>query len=294
MRRPRRAWRQVRGLCLAFTVSLTLSFAVGAAQAADPKADLILQGPLTQGGLVIGKTLPGAQAALNGAPLRVSSEGRFVFGFDRDYQGPAHLAVTWPDGYIETRTLDIAPRVYDIQRIDGLPPKYVSPPPEELARIKREGAEKRAARKRDTDAEEFAQGFIWPAQGPISGVFGSQRFYNGEPRRPHYGVDVAGPAGTPVVAPASGIVRLADPDFYFEGGVIFIDHGHGVIGVLMHLGRVDVAVGDKVEQGQTIGAIGATGRATGPHVDWRIYWRDAHVDPQLLVGAMPASVAVAD
>lgn len=284
----RQSWRQAWGLAPIF--ALGLSFTVDAARAAD----LMLQGPLTQGGLVIGEILPGAQAVLNGTTLRVSPEGRFVFGFDRDYQGSANLAVTWPDGRIETRTLDIAPRAYDIQRIDGLPPKYVSPPPEELARIKREGAEKRAARSRDTDADWFTHGFIWPARGPISGVFGSQRFYNGEPRRPHYGVDVAGPAGTPVAAPASGIVRLADPNFYFEGGVIFIDHGHGVIGVLMHLGQVDVSVGDKVEQGQTVGAIGATGRATGPHVDWRIYWRNAHIDPQLLAGPMPASIAATD
>lgn len=293
MRRLRQAWRQAWGLVPIF--ALSLGFAVDAVQAADLKtADLTLQGPLTQGGLVIGETMPGTRAALNGAPLRVSPEGRFVFGFDRDYQGPARLTVTWPDGRIQTRTLAVTSRAYDIQRIDGLPPKYVSPPPEELARIKREGAEKRAARNRDTDADWFAHGFIWPAQGRISGVFGSQRFYNGEPRRPHYGVDVAGPEGTPVVAPASGIVRLADPDFYFEGGVIFIDHGYGVTGVLMHLGRVDVAVGDKVEQGQTVGAIGATGRATGAHVDWRIYWRDAHVDPQLLVGPMSASIAATE
>lgn len=271
-------------------VSVFVTLALGASmRAQDARAEVTLTGPMTQGGLVIGETAPGAQVYLDGAPVMVSPSGRFVLGFDRDHQGIAALTVELPDGALHTSELQVARRAYDIQRIDGLPPKYVTPPPEALNRIKREGAQKRAARKRDTQEEWFADGFVWPAKGRISGVYGSQRFYNGEPRRPHYGVDVAAPVGTPVTAPAAGIVRLAEPDMYFEGGLVFIDHGHGIISVLMHMSRVDVREGQRVAQGDPVGAVGAGGRATGAHLDWRMYWRDAHVDPQLLVGPMPAS-----
>jgi len=249
-------------------------------------AQTVLEGPLVQGGLVIGQTDPGAEIVFNGAPLMVSPAGKFLFGFDRDHDGPATLAITSPGGQVEERSLKVEKRAYNIQRIDGLPPKYVSPPAEELPRIKQEGRQKRAARAFRTAEEWFASGFAWPAYGRISGVFGSQRFYNGEPRRPHYGVDVAGPAGAPVHAPAPGIVRLADANFYFEGGVIFIDHGHGLTSVLMHLGSVEVEEGAQVAQGDLVGTIGATGRATGPHVDWRMYWGKTHVDPAQLVPPM--------
>ncbi|MDP2124682.1 MAG: M23 family metallopeptidase, partial [Parvibaculum sp.] len=129
--------------------------------------------------------------------------------------------------------------------------------------------------------------------GPITGVFGSQRIYNGEPRRPHYGVDVAAPTGTPIVAPQAGIVTLAHSDMFFEGGLIFLDHGHGVTSVIMHMSRVDVTEGQAVARGDVLGAVGATGRATGPHLHWGMFWRGAQVDPVNLVGAMPEEKATA-
>ncbi|MCG8506759.1 MAG: M23 family metallopeptidase, partial [Sphingomonadales bacterium] len=135
---------------------------------------------------------------------------------------------------------------------------------------------------------DWAAGFVWPAIGRVSGVYGSQRILNGEPRFPHYGLDVAAPTGAPVVAPNSGRVVLAEPDFLLEGGIVIIDHGFGVTSTLFHLSSVDVAVGQEVARGQRIGAVGATGRASGPHVDWRVNWNKVRLDPELLIGPMPA------
>jgi murein DD-endopeptidase MepM/ murein hydrolase activator NlpD len=175
-----------------------------------------------------------------------------------------------------------------VQRIDGLPDRMVTPRgPEVIARIKREGAQKRAARPGDSPLTYFAETFVWPVTGRISGTYGNQRILNGEPRRPHYGVDIAVPKGTPVKAPAGGVVTLAEPDMYFEGGLVFVDHGHGVIGVFMHLDTIAVEVGQTVTQGETLGGVGSTGRSTGAHLDWRMYWKGARVDPSLLVPPMP-------
>lgn len=263
-----------------------------AAEELPAREALTLRGDMVQGALVRGQTSAGAKVALNGEALPVSGDGRFVFGFDRDHKDPVTLSVALPDGTEIRRTLTPASREFEIQRIDGLPQKYVTPmDPETLERIKREAALKAAARPKDTPATWYAEDFIWPAKGRISGVYGSQRILNGEPKRPHYGVDVAAPVGTPVVAPAPGRVTLAEKDMYFEGGLVFIDHGHGVISVLMHLSAVFVKAGEDVTQDQKVGAIGATGRSTGPHLDWRMHWRDAMVDPQLLVGPMPADDA---
>jgi len=267
--------------------ALLLIFCLAVAPVRAGETDLYtLEGKFEQGGLVMGKTAPGATVTFDGVRLPVAEDGRFVFGFDRDAGPTASLKVTLADGRTASGELSVASRTYNVQRIDGLPPKYVSPPAETLARIKKEGALKRAARPDDTDETWYADGFIWPASGRISGVYGSQRFYNGEARRPHYGVDIAAPSGTPVVAPAAGIITLAEPDMYYEGGLIFIDHGQGVIGVLMHLSRVDVKVGQQVAQGDKVGEIGSTGRSTGAHLDWRMFWRKAHVDPTLLVPPM--------
>ena len=261
--------------------------------AAESGPNLELQGPMKQGSLVIGMAAPGARATLDGAALPVAESGLFAFGFDRDHGPAARLVLSYPDGTSIERRLEVAPREWAIQRIDGLPQKYVTPPPETLARIAKERKLKTAARAARIGDTWFAQPFIWPATGPITGVFGSQRIYNGEPRRPHYGVDVAAPTGTPIVAPQAGVVTLAEADMYFEGGLAFLDHGHGVTSVMMHMSRVDVEAGQRVEQGETIGAIGATGRATGPHLHWGMFWRGAQIDPQTLVGPMPDGQAVA-
>lgn len=253
-----------------------------------PAEPLTLDGEVTQGALIRGRTEPGARVVFDGVDLPISDEGWFVFGFDRDAEGESTLKVTLANGNEIVRTFKPAKRDYHIQRIDGLPDKYVSEFDEEtLKRIKREAALKAAAKPVDTPAAWYAGAWKWPATGPISGFYGSQRILNGVPKRPHYGVDVAGSKGTPVHAPVAGVVTLAEPDMYFEGGLVFVDHGHGVIGSFMHLDSVDVKAGQKVAQGDKIGTIGASGRATGPHLDWRMYWRKAHVDPTLLVGPMP-------
>lgn len=252
---------------------------------------LELSGNMVQGGLAVGRTVPGAQVSLDGMALDVDADGVFAIGFDRDQKPAATLRVVYPDGGTETRALAVAQREWQIQRVEGVPQKYVSPPPEAMAAIARATKLKEEARKTRAGGSWFAQDFIWPATGPISGVFGSQRYYNGEPRRPHYGVDVAAPTGTPIRAPAGGVVTLADPDMYFEGGLVFLDHGQGVTTLTMHMSRVDVKTGDRVEQGDIIGAVGGTGRATGPHLHWGIYWRGAWLDPQLLVGPMPKETA---
>ncbi len=247
------------------------------------------QGEFIEGGLVRGQTVPGAQVEIDGMAVPVSKTGGFVLGLHRDRDEPVTITVTLPGQPPASQTFPVAQRTYNVQRIDGLPDRMVSPRSEEtLRRIRSELAEKKKARPLATRATDYEAGFIWPVTGQISGVYGSQRVLNGEPRRPHFGVDIAAPKGTPVKAPASGIVTLADPDMYFEGGLIFIDHGHGVIGVLMHLDTITVKPGDRVAQGDVVGTVGATGRATGPHLDWRMYWRSARIDPTLLVPPMEA------
>lgn len=250
-----------------------------------------LRGPLMQGGLVIGKAPPGSQVTLDKHALRVSPEGDFVFGLGRDHPRHIDLTVVLPDGPVWQRKLDIAAREYQIQRIDGLPPSKVSPNPEALKRIRAEAAQASQARKADDARLDFLQDFIWPSVGPISGVYGSQRILNGQPRRPHFGVDVAAPTGTPVVAPAAGVVTLAHPDMYFSGGTLILDHGHGVSSSFLHLSSIDVEVGQRVEQGDKIAEIGATGRVTGAHLDWRMNWFTQRIDPALLVPEMPQASA---
>lgn len=249
--------------------------------------ELILRGERVQGGLIVGEAPSGTVLRLDGKPLPVTPEGKFVFGFDRDRKEPALLEATFADGTTAREEIAVAARDYDIQHVNGVARKYVSPPPETLARIRADAVKKRKARVEDSPLDYFAGDFIWPVTGPISGVYGSQRFYNGEPRRPHYGLDIAAGEGALVRAPQAGTVRLAEPDMYFEGGLIFIDHGHSLISVLMHLSSVDVKAGMDLKQGDVVGKVGATGRVTGPHLDWRMYWRDAHVDPQLLLGPQP-------
>ncbi len=249
---------------------------------------LSLDGDFTQGGLVYGTTEPGARVSFRGRDMRVSAAGAFLIGFGRDDEGPFELSVHHPDGSHTRRSIEIAGRDYAVQRIDGLPPKMVTPPPETLARIRRENGWIAKVRARDTAEPFFVSGFVWPATGPISGVYGSRRILNGEPRRPHFGVDVAAPAGSPVVAPSPGIVALAEKDLYYTGGTVMIDHGHGLTSVFSHMSAVLVRVGERIKQGVLIGRIGATGRVTGPHLDWRVNLFKTRLDPQRLVPPMPA------
>lgn len=244
---------------------------------------LALEGPLKQGGMVVGRVAPGSAVSLEGRPLRVSGNGLFVMGFGRDAGPTARLDIVYPDGGVEHRELEIAQREYRTQRIDGLEPSKVTPAPEVLERIRKEQAMVDTARMLDDPRLDFRASFEPPVAGPITGVFGSQRILNGKPRRPHYGVDFAAPSGTPVTAPAPGVVTLVHGDMYFSGGTVILDHGHGLSSVFIHLSRIDVRDGEHVEQGAVIGAVGATGRATGPHLHWGVNWFQERLDPQLLL-----------
>jgi murein DD-endopeptidase MepM/ murein hydrolase activator NlpD len=199
------------------------------------------------------------------------------------------VKVRAPGDPLQELRIAIDPRDWPVERIDGVPPKTVDPPPAIAARIAREQAAVSAARDRDDAREDFAQPFLWPVQGRISGRFGNQRVYNGTPKSPHSGMDIAAANGTPVKAPAAGIVTFAAPDLYLTGGTVLIDHGAGVSSNFLHLSRIDVKVGDRVAQGQVFGAVGATGRATGPHLHWGMNWFGVRVDPLLVLEASGAA-----
>ncbi|MEE4217970.1 MAG: M23 family metallopeptidase [Xanthomonadales bacterium] len=257
-------------------------------------AALELKGETIQGGVVIGKAEPGSTVSLDGREIMVSPAGDFVLGFGRDETGEKTLTVQEPGGENSSLTFAVKKREYRIERVDGLPPKTVTPDPESLARIRKDAQLVGSARARRDDRADYVNGFIWPASGRISGVYGSQRVLNGEPRRPHFGVDIAAPTGHPVHAPAAGLVTMAEPDLYFSGGTIVLDHGQGLSSSFLHMSKVLVASGDVVRQGDVIGKIGATGRATGPHLDWRMNWLDKRVDPSVLVDGDPAPLPAAD
>lgn len=244
---------------------------------------LELEGQLTQGGLVQGRTAPGARVALEGRAVRVSPDGVFLLGFARNAAPRARLLVTFPDGKQELRTLQVRQREFPVQHISGLPPTMVTPKEADLERIHGEIALLSKARSRDDARTDFFTGFVWPVIGRITGVYGSQRILNGEPRQPHYGVDVAAPVGAPVLAPADGIVSLAHPDMYFTGGTLMVDHGHGLSSSFMHLSRILVNEGARVRQGDIIAEVGATGRVTGPHLHWGMNLLERPLDPQILM-----------
>ncbi len=220
--------------------------------------------------------------------MRVSEEGWFLVGFGRDAAPEAEVVVTGPDGGRERLVLAVSPREYRIERIDGLPAaKVTTRDDEELARIDREASRVAEARMIDDPRTDFRSGFRWPVAGRISGVYGSLRILNGEPRQPHYGVDIAAPAGTKVRAPADGLVTLAEPDLFLSGGTLVVDHGHGLSSTFLHLSRILAKPGERVWKGSDIAEVGATGRATGPHLDWRVNLFERRLDPALLVGPMP-------
>lgn len=243
-----------------------------------------LPASISQGALVIGHAAPGSRVQLNGKTLHVSPDGLFVLGAGRDEAGPLHVVLALPGGRPTATDITITPRDWPIERVDGVPAKTVNPDPELAARIAREQAGVTRARDRDDAREDFTHGFIWPVTGRISGRFGNQRIYNGDPKAPHSGMDIAVPTGTPVKAPAAGIITFAAPDLYLTGGTVLLDHGFGLSSNFLHLSRLDVKTGDVVRQGQIIGAAGMTGRATGPHVHWGFNWLGVRLDPLLLPG----------
>jgi murein DD-endopeptidase MepM/ murein hydrolase activator NlpD len=246
-----------------------------------------LAGAIEQGAALLGTAPAGTvRLTLDGADVPLASDGRFLIAFDRDAGPRATLVATTAQGTTQTAPLTIAPRAWRIERLNTLP-KVPLPDPEFQRRRPAELAQIEAARAQATDADGWRQHFIWPARGRISGLFGAQRIYRGEPGSYHGGVDVAGGAGARVVAPADGVVVLAAASpFTLEGNLLMIDHGHGLNSAFLHLSRIDVRTGDHVRQGQPVGAIGATGRATGPHLHWAMKWRNARIDPLLVAGAM--------
>lgn len=247
--------------------------------------DFELQGEPAQGSLIFGKLAepePDIEVHFNDRALKVSEAGTFVFGIGRDDTGTFKVSARNGANTLQ-REYTIVERSFDIQRIEGVQNKHVNPPEEVLARIARENTAVAAARRANDNRTDFDVQFIWPLTGPITGVYGSQRFYNGVPRSPHYGLDIAAPTGTLVVAPAAGQVTFAAPDLYYSGGTLIVDHGHGVSSTFIHLHKLLVEIGQRVEQGQAVAEVGATGRATGPHLDWRMNWFGVRVDPQLLM-----------
>lgn len=250
----------------------------------DAGGRIVFPASVQQGALVIGKVPAGSRVAYRGRPLRVSGYGTVVFGVGRDEAGPLQLHITRPDGSRDSADITVTPRDWPLERVDGVPPKTVAPPPAIAARIAREQAAVATARERDDDRTDFAHPFHWPLHGRISGRFGNARLYNGQASGSgHSGMDIAAPTGTPVKAPAAGIVTFAAPDLYLTGGTILLDHGYGISSNFLHLSRLDVRVGQRVEQDQVIGAVGATGRATGPHLHWGMSWFDVRIDPLLVL-----------
>ncbi|WP_232368395.1 M23 family metallopeptidase [Alteromonas sp. MB-3u-76] len=252
-------------------------------QATSP---LKLNGKFTQGALLRGEVPKGSTVLLNEQPVAVNKDGKFVVGFARDAKLNHVLTVKAPKGSVITREITLEEREYDIQRIDGLEPKMVTPPASVTARINKDNRNVAKARGNSSDLDALFTRFEWPAKGPITGVYGSQRILNGVPKWPHYGVDVGAPTGTPVFAPVDGVVTLAD-DLYYSGNTLILDHGMQVFSTFLHLDTMTVNVGDYVKKGEQIGTIGATGRATGPHLDWRINLGKMRLDPQTVVSGNP-------
>ena len=273
----------------AFAVSLitiTLSTIVNLA-VSDELSCPELEGDFLPGGLLWGQVAPSTPVAFNGIDVPVLANGRFLLGLGRDAPATLQLKV----GSAIECTISIDRREYRISRVEGVPQRTVTPSAEHLARIRAERQRVSAAKAKRLQREDLLSavksGLKWPVTGRISGVYGSQRFYNGEPGNPHYGVDVARPTGTPVLSPGPGVITLAEPDLFYSGGTVILDHGYGLSSSFLHMSRIDVSVGDEVQSGDPIGAIGATGRATGPHLDWRMSWFNQRIDPQLLVPPMP-------
>jgi len=238
---------------------------------------------LTQGGLYVGKVEAGAEVWFGDKKLRTTGDGHFVVGLNWKQGAMARFKVRQRDGNILHQRLSVKKQTYDVQHIDGLPPKMVTPPKEVLARIQEDSARVRNSRKKDSDLRDFMKKFIWPVKGRISGKFGNHRILNGKAKSPHGGMDIAVPEGSPVKAPLGGVVSMVH-DLYYTGNTLIIDHGYGINTVYAHLSRIDVKPGQRLKQGDIIGAVGATGRATGPHLHWGLNWYAERLNPGLVLG----------
>tara|TARA_A100001015_G_scaffold177393_1_gene197290 strand:+ start:260 stop:1078 length:819 start_codon:yes stop_codon:yes gene_type:complete len=240
-------------------------------------------GHFKPGGMVALQLKPGVSVKVDDRPV-TTDKGLAVFGYGRDAGKETTLKFSM-DGQDYAVIRPLEKRDYNIQYVEGVAQKYVSPPETVLKRIRLEGQQKKQARRESASKALFGKKFYWPLKGRITGVYGSQRYFNGEARRPHYGLDIAAPSGTPVMAMTSGTVTLAEQSMYYEGGLVFIDHGMGLLSAYLHLSQINVKSGDKVDAQQIIGRVGSAGRSTGPHLDWRVYWRDRRLDPALLVSS---------
>ena len=240
-------------------------------------------GNFKQGSFILGKTDPNSKVFIDNRKVRVSNDGYFAFGLDRDRKNNVLIKII---NKKETKLIEkkVFKRKYKIQRIDGLPPKQVTPPPEVFDRIKMDNKLIGKARAINSKLVFFKDKFIYPIDKYIiTGVYGSQRILNGKPRRPHYGIDFHAPEGTPIKAMMDGNVTLAENDMYFTGGTLIFDHGHGISTLFMHLKDINVEVGQKVKQGEIVGTLGQSGRATGPHLDIRLNWFDVKLDPSSIL-----------
>ncbi len=260
---------------------------ISALTSISAQAEIRLSGEIKQGGLVIGKTNPNDVVTLNEKVLPVSTQGDYVFAFSRDDTTKYNLTVTSPTGKVETKTFKPAKREYKISRVEGISKKIMNPNKKANIRAGEDRAAILKVRKISSELTDFSQGFIAPRSARITGVYGSQRYYNGVPKNPHFGVDYAGQIGAPVKAPASGTILLWVPDMFYSGGTLVIDHGHGITSNFLHLSASLVKVGDKVKQGDIIANVGKSGRATGPHLDWRMNWHQVRFDPELAMKIMP-------
>lgn len=273
--------RPFPGMLTRLAVMAPLLAALGTAQAFE------LDGVATQGSLLRGHVTPGAKVFAGDQVLQVSPDGYFLLGFGRDAPLESQLTVELPDGKRQTQTISLEKRTYQEQHVDGLPQNTVTPSRKELDRIWAEQKLLNAARARDDERTDFLADFIWPVTGRISSVYGSRRILNGIPKRPHMGVDIAAPEGTPVLAPANGVVSLVYNDMFYTGGTLMLQHGHGLSTMYVHLSKILVKKGQEVKQGEKIAEVGMTGRATGPHLHWAMTLHDVFLDPSLLVGPMP-------
>jgi len=256
------------------------------ALSSQEQVNVVLNGKFTQGALLRGQAPAGAKVTLNGETVQTNKDGKFVVGFERE--APLHqtLVVKLDNGQKWLRDITLEKREYNIQRIDGLEQKMVSPPAEVTARIKQDNINVANARSGNTDLDALFTRFEWPAKGVISGVYGSQRILNGVPKWPHYGLDIANETGTPVYAPVDGVVTMAN-DLYYSGNTLILDHGMRVFSTFLHMDTITVEVGETVKQGEQIGTIGSTGRSTGPHLDWRINLGNTRLDPQTIISGSP-------
>ena len=248
--------------------------------------NIVLNGKFTQGALLRGQAPAGAKVTLNGETVQTNKDGKFVVGFEREAPLQQMLVVKLDNGQKWQRDITLEKREYNIQRIDGLEQKMVSPPAEVTARIKQDNINVANARSGNTDLDALFTRFEWPAKGVISGVYGSQRILNGVPKWPHYGLDIANETGTPVYAPVDGVVTMAN-DLYYSGNTLILDHGMRVFSTFLHMDTITVEVGETVKQGEQIGTIGSTGRSTGPHLDWRINLGNTRLDPQTIISGSP-------